>query len=215
MAEGTAIDPADQTQLDYKAQPPKVRFRNYYPKTPALQAGVQQRLTTTEIEQQIDSILEANQEALDKKDWMAPTASKKNWDIKRDFTRKLQKLEKRTETAMVKLIRKQLLESQGKAAAATAQTEEEEKQLTEEALLSGSKASGSSLKQDILQEEDRIRNGSSAAGSSSSRAPNQVDVEMPDANEDGDVRQDGSEAMKQFGRQLAEMRDEDLLSDSD
>ena len=51
---------------------------------------------------------------------MAPTASKKNWDIKRDFQRKLATLERKTEQAMVKLIRKQILESQGRAAVATA-----------------------------------------------------------------------------------------------
>ena len=75
------------------------------------------RITTGEIEQQIDEIVAKNQEALDRKEWMAPTASKRNWDIKRDFHRKLEKLEKRTESAMVSLIRRQVLEAAGRASA--------------------------------------------------------------------------------------------------
>merc|ERR1712194_617696 len=51
-------------------------------------------------------------EALDKKSWMAPTASKRNWDVKRDFHRKLAVLEKETDKAMTELIRSQILKQQ-------------------------------------------------------------------------------------------------------
>lgn len=94
----------------------KIQWRNYFPKAPELQVGVQQRVTTAAIEAQIEDIIKQNQKALEGKEWMLPTAKKTNWDIKRDFNRKLHVLENRTEAAMAVLIRRQILESQGKLA---------------------------------------------------------------------------------------------------
>merc|ERR1712194_385427 len=91
---------------------PPLKFRNYFPRSEKLQEGVLTRVGTEDIEQQVSQILDEATDALDEKKWMAPTASKRNWDVKRDFHRKLAVLEKETDKAMTELIRSQILKQQ-------------------------------------------------------------------------------------------------------
>ena len=53
---------------------------------------------------------------LESREWMSMSAMKKNWDIKRDFTRKHRQLSRKTEKAMAGLIRQQILERRGQDA---------------------------------------------------------------------------------------------------
>ncbi|CAD7951191.1 unnamed protein product [Amoebophrya sp. A25] len=235
---------AEEAEAPFQAQPPKVRFRNYYPKTPALQAGVQQRLTTSEIELQVDAILAENVEALDKKQWMAPTASKKNWDIKRDFQRKQQRLESKTEAAIVVLIRKNLLENQARAASGLPLTgaviNPNQAQASSSSSSSGAGAPGapggatsSRPAEDNGRptDHDRQENTTTDNLGGGSSSPNKLgggdessgatgDVDMKISSDDGPqhVVQEGTAEAKAIGRHLAEMRDnmeEDFGEESD
>jgi hypothetical protein len=57
--------------------------------------------------------------AIGKQTTKGMSAIKKNFDIKRDYQRKMERLEARTEKAMALLIRKQVLEQQGQTATRT------------------------------------------------------------------------------------------------
>ncbi len=47
-------------------------------------------------------------------EWQQVNGVKRNFDVKRDFQRKLEQLEKRTDAAVAKLVRKQIFERQGR-----------------------------------------------------------------------------------------------------
>merc|ERR1712194_213524 len=126
---------------------PPLKFRNYFPRSEKLQEGVLTRVGTEDIEQQVSQILDEATDALDEKKWMAPTASKRNWDVKRDFHRKLAVLEKETDRAMAELIRSQVLKQQA-GPTAREKTERE----TQKKTSSSAKKGG---KEEEEEEEDR------------------------------------------------------------
>eukprot|EP01118_Nematostelium_gracile_P002991 TRINITY_DN1343_c0_g1_i1.p1 TRINITY_DN1343_c0_g1~~TRINITY_DN1343_c0_g1_i1.p1 ORF type:complete len:149 (+),score=50.01 TRINITY_DN1343_c0_g1_i1:39-485(+) len=86
----------------------KVRFRNYAPKDEQLQQRKIPRPSVPSISKEITDKLSkiANEEP----DWdsMSLAPKKANWDLKRDAERKLEKLELRTQKAIVEMMREKL-----------------------------------------------------------------------------------------------------------
>ena len=79
---------------------PVIRFRNYQPKTADLKEAV---LPPAVAPETFDAV------QTDKEEVRLDIAPKKpNWDLKRDITKKLEKLERRTQQALVEMIREQV-----------------------------------------------------------------------------------------------------------
>merc|ERR1719436_1192246 len=86
-----------------------IRFRNYMPRTPELKDLCLPKVTSAEIEDQIDQeIAEAIAAAEDQDAVLAIAPRKPNWDLKRDVERKMQVLQARTDRAVVQLIRQRI-----------------------------------------------------------------------------------------------------------
>jgi coiled-coil domain-containing protein 12 len=83
---------------------PVIRFRNYQPKTADLKEAVLPPAVAPETFEAV---------ATDKEEVRLDIAPKKpNWDLKRDITKKLEKLERRTQQAIVEMIREQVAASE-------------------------------------------------------------------------------------------------------
>jgi coiled-coil domain-containing protein 12 len=83
---------------------PTIKFRNYQPKTADLKEAV---LPPAVAPVAFESV------PTDKEEVRLDVAPKKpNWDLKRDITKKLEKLERRTQQAIVEMIREQVANSE-------------------------------------------------------------------------------------------------------
>ena len=101
---------ADQAKSD-ELMFPKPIFRNYTPKDEALKPGVLPKPKLIEIENEIQDRLASGkpQPLIEKEIDLATLAPQKiDWDLKRDAEKKLRLLEKRTQRAIVELIRERL-----------------------------------------------------------------------------------------------------------
>lgn len=90
---------------------PKPIFRNYTPKDEALKPGILPKPNLIEIEAEVKEQLESGKPAplIEKEIDLATLAPQKiDWDLKRDAEKKLKILEKRTQRAIVDIIRSRL-----------------------------------------------------------------------------------------------------------
>merc|ERR1740129_462470 len=86
-----------------------LRFRNYVPRTPELKERCLPKVTSAEIEDEIDGLITDALEKAEDQDAVLTIAPKKpNWDLKRDVERKMQVLQARTDRAVVQLIRQRI-----------------------------------------------------------------------------------------------------------
>lgn len=86
-----------------------LQFRNYNPRTPELKDFCLPRVTSADIEDQIDKEIESAITAAEDQDVVLAIAPRKpNWDLKRDVDRKMQVLQARTDRAVVQLIRQRI-----------------------------------------------------------------------------------------------------------
>jgi len=92
---------------------PKIKFRNYQPKTEDLKEGVLPKVKLATEEEVAKLAQPAN---IDLQLDVAP--KKANWDLKRDIAKKLEKLERRTQQAIVELIKDKVAEGGGEDAEA-------------------------------------------------------------------------------------------------
>jgi coiled-coil domain-containing protein 12 len=83
---------------------PTLKFRNYQPKTADLKEAVLPPAVAPDAFESVPT--EKEEVRLD----VAP--KKPNWDLKRDITKKLEKLERRTQQAIVEMIREQVANSE-------------------------------------------------------------------------------------------------------
>ncbi len=83
---------------------PTIKFRNYQPKTADLKEAVLPPAVAPDAFESVPT--EKEEVRLD----VAP--KKPNWDLKRDITKKLEKLERRTQQAIVEMIREQVANSE-------------------------------------------------------------------------------------------------------
>eukprot|EP00245_Coleochaete_scutata_P006347 TRINITY_DN20774_c0_g1_i1.p2 TRINITY_DN20774_c0_g1~~TRINITY_DN20774_c0_g1_i1.p2 ORF type:complete len:145 (-),score=47.92 TRINITY_DN20774_c0_g1_i1:567-968(-) len=91
---------------------PGLRFRNYNPKSEELQEKRAGPVTVPKFEEPVALTPAATDENEDPLVSIAP--KKANWDLRRDVAKKLEKLEKRTQRAMIELMQE---EEQRRAAA--------------------------------------------------------------------------------------------------
>jgi coiled-coil domain-containing protein 12 len=95
---------------------PRVNFRNYTPADPQLEQGDSDDPPAKRAKQEEKSVLEkaleeakADVPATKKEEDLSAIAPKKaNWDLKRDIKPKLDKLDKRTQKAIVELLKQRL-----------------------------------------------------------------------------------------------------------
>ena len=94
---------------------PKPIFRNYTPKDETLKPGILPKPNLIEIEDQVKEQLESGKPTplIEKEIDLTTLAPQKiDWDLKRDAEKKLKLLEKRTQRAIVDLIRTRLKQQQ-------------------------------------------------------------------------------------------------------
>mmetsp|Transcript_50489 Transcript_50489/g.100477 ORF Transcript_50489/g.100477 Transcript_50489/m.100477 type:complete len:176 (+) Transcript_50489:85-612(+) len=95
-------------QVDKKEERP-LKFRNYIPRTPELKDFCLPKVTSADIEDEIDKEIEATIEAAEDQEAVLAIAPRKpNWDLKRDVERKMLVLQARTDRAIVQLIRERI-----------------------------------------------------------------------------------------------------------
>lgn len=114
IEEGHKPEPAKKKtkkskQAEEKKDDRQIRFRNYIPRTPELRDFCMPKITSADIEAEIDKeIQEAIAAAEDAEAVLAIAPRKPNWDLKRDVERKMQTLAARTDRAVVQLIRQRM-----------------------------------------------------------------------------------------------------------
>ncbi|XP_002740668.1 coiled-coil domain-containing protein 12-like [Saccoglossus kowalevskii] len=85
-------------------------FKNYKPENESLQDAVAERAQPEKVEEHIKDQLEAAkpEPVVEEVDLMNLAPRKPDWDLKRDVSKKLEKLERRTQRAIAELIRERL-----------------------------------------------------------------------------------------------------------
>lgn len=102
-------------------QPVKViKFRNYVPKDDTLKEKKMPNAKPLLVEDEVQGHLEKAKSSniIDEIDLSNLAPRKPDWDLKRDVAKKLDKLEKRTQRAIVELIRERLQENESEDLAA-------------------------------------------------------------------------------------------------
>merc|ERR1712187_31680 len=100
-----------QVAADKEKEDREIRFRNYAPRTPELKDFCLAKITSAQIEDEVDNeIQEAIAAAEDQEAVLAIAPRKPNWDLKRDVERKMQVLQARTDRAVVRLIQLRIKE---------------------------------------------------------------------------------------------------------
>ncbi|CAE8586841.1 unnamed protein product [Polarella glacialis] len=113
-------------QAEEKKDDRNISFRNYQPRTPELRDLCLPRITSADIEDDIDREIEAAILASEDQDAVLAIAPRKpNWDLKRDVERKMQTLQARTDRAVVQLIRQRIKKDKGPEAASGANPDDE------------------------------------------------------------------------------------------
>lgn len=106
---------ADGAPVEEDGEGPGVRFRNYLPRTQELQ---QQQLPPVAQAKFEDPVAAPAPTMASPEDAIAAIAPKKpNWDLRRDVAKKLEKLERRTQRAMIELMQEEEKRRQEEAAA--------------------------------------------------------------------------------------------------
>mmetsp|Transcript_91138 Transcript_91138/g.162245 ORF Transcript_91138/g.162245 Transcript_91138/m.162245 type:complete len:164 (+) Transcript_91138:79-570(+) len=109
--EGQAGEPPKKKkkQKEEKKDDRSIHFRNYQPRTAELRDQMLPRITSADIEDEIDKeIADAIEAAEDTEAVLAIAPKKPNWDLKRDVERKMSNLSARTDRAVVQLIRQRI-----------------------------------------------------------------------------------------------------------
>ncbi|XP_028175431.1 coiled-coil domain-containing protein 12 [Ostrinia nubilalis] len=91
---------------------PKPKFRSYKPQDELLQEAKLEEAQPTLVEDEVKDLLEAGKEkvVLQDLDISSLAPRKPDWDLKRDVSKKLEKLERRTQKAIAELIWERLKE---------------------------------------------------------------------------------------------------------
>ena len=99
---------------DGDGEPPKktIKFRNYAPKDDQLKTKKLENVKPVDVVETLSEHLEKAKpnKASAEVDLATLAPRKPDWDLKRDVSKKLEKLEKRTQKAIVELIRERLKE---------------------------------------------------------------------------------------------------------
>merc|ERR1712187_269612 len=125
-----------QVAADKEKEDREIRFRNYAPRAPELKDFCLPKITSAQIEDEIDNEIEsAIAAAEDQEAVLAIAPRKPNWDLKRDVERKMQVLQARTDRAVVQLIRERIKQDKmGQKPAGSANPDDERHQRDEASL---------------------------------------------------------------------------------
>uniref|UniRef100_A0A7S0E0K0 Coiled-coil domain-containing protein 12 n=1 Tax=Hanusia phi TaxID=3032 RepID=A0A7S0E0K0_9CRYP len=96
---------------DNEDEAPKIKFRNYQPKSDEFKTAVVQPVKVS-VEKELEQVGAAQQTDEIQLD-VAP--KKPNWDLKQHIQKKLEKLERRTQQAIIEMIKDRVAKSQGEA----------------------------------------------------------------------------------------------------
>jgi len=90
----------------------KIRFRNYSPKDPSLAQYYTKGVTVSSIPKEIAENLKKL--ATEEPDWSSISLAPKkiNWDLKRDILKRAEKLDNRTQRAIIEMMREKLQQSE-------------------------------------------------------------------------------------------------------
>merc|ERR1712187_944667 len=125
-----------QVAADKEKEDREIRFRNYAPRTPELKDFCLPKITSAQIEDEIDNEIEsAIAAAEDQEAVLAIAPRKPNWDLKRDVERKMQVLQARTDRSVVQLIRQRIKQDKAASKPGAEAKPEEEKSRKDEASL--------------------------------------------------------------------------------
>lgn len=105
----------DQNDSDEDEPPRKsIKFRNYQPKDEDLKTKKIEKTRPADVAEQVGEHLEKGkaEPIVQEVDITTLAPRKPDWDLKRDVAKKLEKLERRTQKAIVELIRERLLGSE-------------------------------------------------------------------------------------------------------
>ncbi|CAG0892577.1 unnamed protein product [Darwinula stevensoni] len=114
-------DDADRHSAAPSMPLPKPVFRSYKPTDEGLAENVMERIQPLDVDDQVKDQLELGksyQLISDQVDLTSLAPRKPDWDLKRDVTKKLEKLEKKTQQAIAQLIRERLRSGEGNFAMA-------------------------------------------------------------------------------------------------
>jgi len=121
--EEDAGDEGEEDQEEESKPEIKIKFRNYNPRTKELQENSQvlTRPTVEKEKQWVKEELKAivQEPSIEKKEILSIAPRKPNWDLKRDAEPRLEELRKRTQLALIDILRQ-------KVEAQTAEEEDEE-----------------------------------------------------------------------------------------
>ena len=96
------------------SEPPKktIKFRNYAPKDDQLKSKKLESIKPIDVVESLTEHLEKSksEKSAEEVDLTTLAPRKPDWDLKRDVSKKLEKLEKRTQKAIIELIRERLKE---------------------------------------------------------------------------------------------------------
>ncbi|KAM7450013.1 Coiled-coil domain-containing protein 12 [Porites harrisoni] len=112
-------EPAPPTRL--------IKFRNYMPKDDSLKEKKIPNTKPLSVDDEVQEHLEKAkaEKVIEEVDLANLAPRKPDWDLKRDVAKKLEKLEKRTQKAIVELIRDRLQQGEDLAAAVNAAASEQ------------------------------------------------------------------------------------------
>ncbi|CAL1528363.1 unnamed protein product [Lymnaea stagnalis] len=104
----TEADPVEKEKL------PKPTFRSYKPESQSLKEQTKEAVKPADVKESIKDQLEAGKtdHVVTEVDLSNLAPRKPDWDLKRDVSKKIEKLEKRTQRAIAELIRERLKASQ-------------------------------------------------------------------------------------------------------
>ncbi|XP_070535925.1 coiled-coil domain-containing protein 12-like [Ptychodera flava] len=102
--------PAEDGNEEEKSHPV---FKNYKPQDDSLHENVSERVQPGKVEDHIEEQLQAAkpEPVVEEVDLINLAPRKPDWDLKRDVSKKLEKLERRTQRAIAELIRERLATS--------------------------------------------------------------------------------------------------------
>ncbi|CEL92884.1 unnamed protein product [Vitrella brassicaformis CCMP3155] len=102
-------DPDEDEQQDEDESARPIKFRNYIPRMPALRKGCMKRPVVDAIEKRIEEEIQEVIEAGQTEDALSRILPKKaNWDLKRDVEKRLGQLKRKTDRAVLQIIRRKL-----------------------------------------------------------------------------------------------------------
>mmetsp|Transcript_11621 Transcript_11621/g.16124 ORF Transcript_11621/g.16124 Transcript_11621/m.16124 type:complete len:172 (+) Transcript_11621:58-573(+) len=101
-------EPLPQENTDAAVNIQQLRFRNYNPQDPTLQQLKIERPEIPEVAKKITAMLDKISKEEPDLNSVNLAPKKANWDLKRDVEKKLEKLEKRTQKAIVEMMREKL-----------------------------------------------------------------------------------------------------------